>query len=138
MRRILMIADERTVAESGAVGCRAAGVTVEGAETLCDGVRSMFRAPVSLVVVEASLMRLSGSDQVRLFDLVAPGVPVVVVLEPDSPLEDQVVWELRGFRVVSRPLDVRALLAAAAPAPRPAPAPAPADAAWRGSGGDGA
>ena len=76
MTRVLMIDGDRAFAQSIAMSCISAGIAVRLAETLCEGVRYMMEGPVSAVLIDSALMRLSGGDQVRLFDAVAPGVPV--------------------------------------------------------------
>jgi DNA-binding response OmpR family regulator len=106
--------------------CLEHGVAVRMADTLCEGVRYLLDAPVSLVLAEAGLVRMAGADQVRLFDAVAPGVPVVLAADAGARVEDLVDLELHGFHVVSRPFALRDLLvkiglpAKAARARRPA------------------
>jgi DNA-binding response OmpR family regulator len=105
--------------------CLEHGVAVRMADTLCEGVRYLLDAPVSLVLAEGGLLRMAGADQVRLFDAVAPGVPVVLAADAGAPVEDLVDLELQGFHVVSRPFALRDLLvkiglpARVAPARRP-------------------
>jgi DNA-binding response OmpR family regulator len=81
------------------------------AETLCEGVRYLLDAPVSLVLAEASMLRLAKGDQARLFEAVAPGVPVILAVDAGAKVEDLVDLELQGFRVMSRPFALRDLLA---------------------------
>jgi hypothetical protein len=71
---------------------------------------------------DARLIRLSPAAQADVFEMVAPGVPVVVVLKPNSPIEEHVRFELAGFRVLSRPVDPGDLLAKLEVAEPPAPA----------------
>ena len=78
MTRVLMIDGDRALAQSVAMACIEGGVAIRLAETLCEGVRCMLESPVSVVLVDSGVLRLSGSDQARLFDTVAPGVPVAV------------------------------------------------------------
>ena len=104
------------------MACLERGVALRMAETLCEGVRYMLDGPVSVVVVDYRLMRLSTSDQVRLFDAVAPGVPVVVLVEPATNVEEVVRLELQGFKVVPKPFDLRDILAKIEPAGRSLPA----------------
>jgi DNA-binding response OmpR family regulator len=91
--------------------CLEQGVAARMAETLCEGVRCLLDTPVSLVLAEAGLLRMAGADQGRLFDAVAPGVPVIVTVDAGARVEDLVDLELHGFHVVSRPFALRDLLA---------------------------
>ena len=100
MTRVLMIDRDRDLVQSVAMACLEQGVAIRMAETLCEGVRYMLDGPVSVVVLDSNLMRLSRGDQLRLFDAVAPGVPVVVIVEPATDVEEVVRLELQGFRVV--------------------------------------
>lgn len=118
MTRVLMIDGDRALAQSVAMACMESGVAIRMAETLCEGVRYMLESPVSVVLVDSGVLRRSGSDQVRLFDTVAPGVPVVVLVKPGARVEEHVKLELQGFRVVSKPLDVRDVLAKVEPGKR--------------------
>jgi DNA-binding response OmpR family regulator len=64
-----------------------------------------------LVLVDAGVLRLAGPDQARLFDAVAPGVPVVLAVDAGARVEERVAFELKGFHVVSRPFALPDLLA---------------------------
>ena len=111
MIRVLTIDGNRSRAQALATECLEQGVAVRIAETLCEGVRCLLDTPVSLVLAEAGLMRMAGADQVRLFDAVAPGVPVLVTVDAGAPVEDLVDLELHGFHAVSRPFALRDVLA---------------------------
>ena len=111
MIRLLTIDRDRNRAQGLAMECLEQGVAVRMAETLCEGVRYLRDAPVSLVLAEADLLRMAKADQVRLFEVVAPGVPVILTVDAGARVEDLVELELRGFRVVSRPVALRDLLA---------------------------
>src|SRR5262245_20716219 len=111
MTRVLLIDDDRPLAESVAVDWMESGIAVRLAETLCEGVRCVLYNPVSLVLIDAGLMRLSGSDQSRLFDAVAPGVPVVVLTRAGTGIEEMAKYQVQGFRVVAKPFDIRDVLA---------------------------
>ncbi len=111
MIRVLTIDGNRSRAQALAMECLEQGVAARMAETLCEGVRCLLDTPVSLVLAEAGLMRMAGADQVRLFDAVAPGVPVLVTVDAGARVEDLVDLELHGFHVVSRPFALRDLLA---------------------------
>ncbi len=122
MIRVLMIDGDQALAQSVAMTCVENGVAIRIAETLCEGVRHLLESPVSVVLVDAGVLRLSGSDQVRLFDTVAPGAPVVVLVEPGARMEDQVKYELQGFQVMAKPFDVADVLAKVESAKRAAAA----------------
>jgi DNA-binding response OmpR family regulator len=111
MIRVLTIDGNRSRAQALAMECLEQGVAVRMAETLCEGVRYLLDAPVSLVLAEAGMLRMAGADQARLFDAVAPGVPVVLAVDAGVRMEDLVDLELQGFRVVSRPFSLNDLLA---------------------------
>jgi DNA-binding response OmpR family regulator len=81
------------------------------AETLCEGVRYLLDAPVSLVLAEAGMLRMARGDQARLFEAVAPGVPVILTVDAGAKVEDLVNLELQGFRVMTRPFALGDLLA---------------------------
>ena len=59
----------------------------------------MMDGPVSVVLIDAALMRLSGREQVRLFDAVAPGVPVAVLVPEGTTVEETVKLQVQGFQV---------------------------------------
>jgi len=111
MMRVLLIDGDRFSAQSAAMACFAEGIAVRLADTLCEGVRFMVDGPVSLVLIDAGLMRLSGADQIRLFETVAPGVPVVVVVPADASVDEIVRFQVQGFQVVAKPFEVRDVLA---------------------------
>jgi DNA-binding response OmpR family regulator len=111
MIRLLTIDGNRNRAQALAMDCLEHGVAVRMAETLCEGVRYLLDAPVSLVLAEAGMLRLASSDQARLFETVAPGVPVILLVDAGAKVEDLVNLELQGFRVVTRPFALGDLLA---------------------------
>jgi hypothetical protein len=43
-------------------------------------------------------------DQAKLFEAVAPGVPVVVLVSDAVPLPERVRYQVLGFEVLSKPL----------------------------------
>jgi DNA-binding response OmpR family regulator len=103
MNRILLIDQDRTLGASMAMTCLERGVAIRMAETFCEGVRYMMEAPVSAVVVDAGALRLAGADRGRLFETLAPGVPVVVTVPAGARVEEHVQFELQGFRVLAKP-----------------------------------
>lgn len=121
MIRVLTIDGNRSRAQALAMECLEHGAAARMAETLCEGVRYLLDASVSMVLVEAGLLRMAGPDSARLFDLVAPGVPVVLTVDAGARVEDLVDLELQGFHVVSRPFALRDLLAKVEPPIKVAP-----------------
>jgi len=111
MIRLLTIDGYRKRAQALALEGLEQGVAVRMAETLCEGVRYLLDAPVSLVLAEAGVLRLAKGEQARLFEVVAPGVPVILTVDAGAKVEDLVDLELQGFRVMSRPFALRDLLA---------------------------
>jgi len=121
MTRVLIIDADRSLTQSVAMACLDDGVAVRMAETLCEGVRCMLEEPVTAVLVDVALMRFPRTDLARLFDAVAPDVPVVVLVESARPVEETIALELQGFSVVPKPFDVRDVLAKLTPARRVRP-----------------
>jgi len=111
MVRVLMIDGDPGRAQTLAMECLERGVAVRMAETVCEGVRYLLDAPVSLVMADAAILRMAGPDRVRLFDVVAPGVPVVLTVDAGARMEDLVDFELQGFHVVSRPFALEDVIA---------------------------
>jgi DNA-binding response OmpR family regulator len=114
MNRLLVIDQDRATRERLGLDCLGHDVGVALAENLCEGVRVLLSLPVSLIVVDAGALRLTMREHALLFERVAPGVPVVVTVAAEAPLETRVALELAGFRVVSRPVAVEDLLEKAA------------------------
>lgn len=135
MTRVLMIDGNRALTESVGRQCLEHGMAVRMTDTFCDGLRQMLETPVSLVIVSSSLVHLSSGELAKLFDTIAPGVPVVVRLDADHTdaghtIDEQVRFELHGFRVVREPFDVADLVVKGErPARRVTPSPVVAAAA---------
>ena len=110
MDLFLVIDQDRAAMQTLGLACLERGVGVAIAETLCEGVRVLLARTVSLIVVDVALLRLSPPEHATLFERVAPGVPVIVAAQPDTPLETRVGFELQGFHVLSRPLAVEDLV----------------------------
>jgi len=110
MNRVLVIDQDRATRELLGLACLGHDVGVALAENLCEGVRLLLSVPVSLIVMDAAALRLSVREHVTLFERVAPGVPVVVAVTPETPLETRVALELAGFRVLTKPVTVEELL----------------------------
>ena len=113
MTRVLMIDGNRTLTESVGMQCFDHGIAVRMADTFCEGVRHLLETPVSLIILSSALVHLPGAELAGLFDTVAPGVPVVVRVEAGQGIDEQVGFELHGFRVVREPFDVLDLVAKA-------------------------
>ena len=114
MNRVLLIHQDRATRERLGLDCLGRDVGVALAESLGEGVRVLLSLPVSLIVVDAGVLRLTTREHAVLFERVAPGVPVVVTVAADTPLETRVALELSGFGVVTRPVTIEDLLAKAA------------------------
>ena len=106
----LVIDQDRIAMQALGLACLERGVGVAMAETLCEGVRVLLSRSASLVVVDVTLLRLTPPEIATLFERVAPGVPVIVVVQPDTPLETRVGFELLGFRILNRPVVVEDLV----------------------------
>jgi DNA-binding response OmpR family regulator len=111
MTRMLLIDGDRARSQSIALQCLESGVAIRLAETVCEGVRCLLDTPVSIVIVDSALMRLSSDAHARLFDSVAPGVPVVVLIDAATSIEQTVKLELQGFHVVPSSVGLPDLLA---------------------------
>jgi DNA-binding response OmpR family regulator len=109
--RVLFIDQDRGAIERLGVACLRQGIGVAFADTVCDGVRTLLQEDVSVIVIDGTLLRLGAREHARLFERVAPGVPVVVTLRPEVRLETRVAVELQGFRVLPRPLAAEDLIA---------------------------
>ena len=136
MTRILMIDTNQTLAETVGSQCLKHGIAVRFSDDLCEGLRQLLDTPVSLVLLEAARLPRSNVDLVRLLEAVIPGIPVVIRLDAEGAMDEQVRYELHGFRVIREPFDVRELLAKAerpvrGVMPRPAQAAAAIKAACR-------
>jgi DNA-binding response OmpR family regulator len=110
MNRFLMIDQNREATQSLGLACLDRGVGVAMADTVCEGVRVLLFTTVSLIVVDGALLRLTAREHATLFERVAPGVPVIVVVRPDLSLDTRVGFELVGFRVLTRPVTAEDLL----------------------------
>ena len=108
--KFLVIDQDRGAMQKLGLACLERGAGVIIAENVCEGVRALLREVVSLIVVDAALLRLTAWEHATLFERVAPGVPVAVVVRPDSPLEARVGFDLAGFRVLTRPVTPEELL----------------------------
>lgn len=136
MTRVLLIDENRALTESVGMQCFDHGIAVRMADTFCEGVRHLLETPVSLIILSSGLVHLPGAELARLFDTVAPAVPVMVRVEAGQGMDEQVRFELHGFSIVREPIDVLDLVAKAEPlarvvAPRPAEAVAAVEAACR-------
>ncbi|MGH7333641.1 MAG: hypothetical protein ACREKS_13030 [Candidatus Rokuibacteriota bacterium] len=119
MKRVLLIDQDTTVMQRIGLHCLEREVGVLMTDNLCEGVRALLRASVSLIVVDAALLRLTPKEHAILFERVAPAVPVVVAFRPDVPLETRVAYEVLGFKTLTRPLTAEDILDKAAVADPP-------------------
>lgn len=110
MERLLLIDQNRAGAQALGLECLERGIGVIIVDNLCEAVRIVVDSAVSLIVADSALLRLTPRENAVLFERVAPGVPVVVTLRADAPLEQRVAWELAGFQVLARPVLVEELL----------------------------
>jgi DNA-binding response OmpR family regulator len=110
MNLLLTIDQDRAATQTLGLACLDRGIGVAIAETLCEGVRVLLSRTASLIVVDVALLHLSPAEHATLFERVAPGVPVVVLANPDTSLETRVAFELQGFHVLTRPLAVEDLV----------------------------
>ena len=115
MNRILVIDQDRTAMETLGLSCLAQGVGVVMADNVCEGVRVLLGETISLVLVDALDLRFGPRESATLFERVAPGVPVVVMVRADTDLSRVVALELAGFRVVTKPVAVVDLFAKVIP-----------------------
>jgi DNA-binding response OmpR family regulator len=108
--KFLVIDQDRNATQKLGLACLQRGAGIVIAENVCEGVRALLSEVVSLIVVDAALLRLTAWEHMHLFERVAPGVPLVVVVRPDTSLETRVGFELAGFRVLTRPVAAEDLL----------------------------
>ena len=113
MNRILVIDQDRTAMEKIGLACLDQNIGVAMADNVCEGVRVLLADQISLVLVEGAELRFGARESATLFERVAPGVPVVVMVRPDTDLSRIVLLELAGFKVVTKPVVVSDLLAKA-------------------------
>jgi DNA-binding response OmpR family regulator len=107
---LLVIDQDRNAMQTLGLACLERDVGVAMAETLCEGVRVLLSRSASLVVVDVALLRMTPPEIATLFERVAPGVPVIVVVHSDTPLETRVGFELLGFQILTRPVVVEDLI----------------------------
>jgi DNA-binding NtrC family response regulator len=110
MTRVLLIEQDNAMAQRFGLRCLEGGMAVVIAESVCEGVRVLASTPVSMIVADFGRFRLGVHEQAALFDRVAPGVPVIVTVAPDFPLETRVALEVDGFRVMPAPPEPEDLL----------------------------
>ncbi|HEV8587193.1 MAG TPA: response regulator [Methylomirabilota bacterium] len=110
MTRVLVIEQDSPTTHALGLACLQRGIGVAFADNVCEGVRVMLEAMVDLVLVDGATLRLAPRELASLFERVAPGVPVVVAVRPDAPLDARVALELAGFRVLTKPVSVDELV----------------------------
>jgi DNA-binding response OmpR family regulator len=110
MKRVLLIDQDAALMQRIGLHCLERGVGAIMADNLCEGVRAVLGAHVSLIVVDAGLLRLTPREHATLFERVAPNVPVIVVFRPEVALETRVAYEILGFKALTRPLTAEDIL----------------------------
>ena len=110
MIRMLLIDQDHSRTQRWALDCLERGIAVVMADSVCEAVRILATTPVTLIVADFSRLRLGPREQAALFDRVAPGVPVIVAVTADVPLETRVALELGGFQVMPSTADLPELL----------------------------
>ena len=120
MNRILLIDHDRGAMQKLGLACLEQGIGVVMADNVCEGVRALLADSVSLVLVDNLALRLGARESATLFERVAPNVPVVVTVRPDTDLFRIVALELAGFRVETKPVTIGDLVVKMAPEAEPA------------------
>ena len=110
MTRVLMIDGNGALTDAVGLKCVEQGIAVRITGAFCAGLRLLLETPVSLIIVSSDLVTMPAGKLAELFDVVAPDVPVVIRLTPGRTMDEQVTFELHGFRVVREPFDVQDLV----------------------------
>jgi DNA-binding response OmpR family regulator len=111
MNRVLVIdQDSATTTRTVGLACLQRGIGVAFADNVCEGVRLLLETVVDLVLVDVAALRLTAREMANLFERVAPGVPLVVAVRPETSLDTGVALELAGFRVLTNPVTVEELV----------------------------
>ena len=111
MNRVLVIdQDSTTTTRTLGLACLQRGIGVAFADNVCEGVRVLLETVVDLVLVDVAALRLTPRDMATLFERVAPRVPLVVAVRPETSLDTWVALELAGFRVLTKPVTVEELV----------------------------
>jgi len=111
MNRVLVIdQDSATTTRTLGLACLQRGIGVAFADNVCEGVRLLLETVVDLVLVDVAALRLTPREMATLFERVAPGVPLVVAVRPETSVETRVTLELSGFCVLTKPVTVEELV----------------------------
>jgi len=111
MNRVLVIdQDSATTTRTLGLACLQRGIGVAFADNVCEGVRLLLETVVDLVLVDVAALRLTPREMATLFERVAPGVPLVVAVRPETSVETRAALELSGFRVLTKPVTVEELV----------------------------
>jgi DNA-binding response OmpR family regulator len=110
MNRVLVIDQDSATTRTLGLACVQRGIGVVFADNVCQGVRLLLDTVVDLVLLDVAALRLTPREMATLFERVAPGVPLVVAVRPQTSLELRVTLELAGFRVLTKPVSVDELL----------------------------
>ena len=111
MARVLLIDEDRPFVAGVGLACLERGIGVAIAENVSEGIRLLLDGRVSAVLVDSTLLRLPAADQARLFEAVAPGVPVVVLVSEQVSAAARARYEVLGFHVLSKPFAAEDLAA---------------------------
>lgn len=114
--RVLVVDGDLGRGDDVELACVTHGIDVARADTVCEAVRALGAVEVSLIVIDVSSARLTAAEHAALFHAVAPGVPVVMTIGPDTPSGVATRFERLGFRVMPRSLAMECLLGLAPPA----------------------
>jgi DNA-binding response OmpR family regulator len=110
MNRVLVIDQDSATTRTLGLACLEHGIGVAFAHNVCEGVRVLLDTVVDLALVDVAALRLTPRELATLFERVAPGVPLVAAVRPQTPLEIRVGLELAGFRVLTKPVSVEELM----------------------------
>ncbi|MFQ5828510.1 MAG: hypothetical protein ACE5JD_05065 [Candidatus Methylomirabilia bacterium] len=111
MSPVLLIGRENELRGLVAQACADRGLPLRTAETVSEGVRFLAGSPASLVIVDDGCLRVGWPEQLRVFDHVAPGMPVVVLVTETTPVAERVKVEALGYSVITKPIEAETLLA---------------------------
>jgi DNA-binding response OmpR family regulator len=110
MNRVLVIDQDSATTRTLGLACLQRGIGVAFADNVCDAVRLLLDTMVDLVLLDVVALRLTPREMAMLFERVAPGVPIVVAVRPETSLDIRVALELAGFRVLTKPVSVDELV----------------------------
>lgn len=98
---ILVIDRDRVATADTGLAVLERDVRVATVDTVSEGVRVLLSHQVSLIVVDVALLHQSPAEHAAVFERVAPGVPVMVVVRPETTSAARVALEEHGFSLVA-------------------------------------